>query len=194
MKTIGILALQGDFLEHLKSVEESGAQGKLVKTNSDLKNIDALILPGGESTSMGIIAEKNKLVEPIKNFIKTKKPVWGTCAGIIMLSEEITNQKRHGQVNFGGLNIKIERNYFGRQINSFEKEITINTPEKIIQKAVFIRAPGIVEYGKNVEILANIDHGDKQIPVAVRQDNILGTTFHTELSNNSELLKYFISF
>lgn len=194
MKTIGILALQGDFFEHHKAVRDVGLQAILVKEQKDLDRIDSLIIPGGESTSIGIIAERNNLVRPIKNFIKSDKPVWGTCAGLIMLANRISGQKRNGQISFGELDITVERNFFGRQINSFEKEITINTNPEIKQKVDFIRAPGIIEYAKNVQVLSEINYKNKQIPVAVRQNNILGTTFHSELSNKLDLLKYFSGF
>lgn len=194
MKTIGILALQGDFFEHLKAVQDIGLQAILVKEQKDLDRIDSLIIPGGESTSIGIIAERNNLVRPIKNFIKSDKPVWGTCAGLIMLANRISGQKRNGQISFGGLDITVERNFFGRQINSFEREISININPEIKQKVVFIRAPGIIECAKNVQVLSEINYKNKQIPVAVRQNNILGTTFHSELSNKLDLLKYFSGF
>ncbi len=189
-KTVGILALQGDFAEHAAAVERCGAAVRLVKTPGDLEAIDSLIIPGGESTAIGIVAQSTGLIKPLRAFIAAKMPVWGTCAGLIMLADRVEGQKHDGQVLLGGLNITATRNYYGRQIQSFSARLSIPkvTPDRV--NVVFIRSPGITAVGPQVEILSSY----QEAPIAVRQGNILATSFHTELDENSKFHNYFLGF
>lgn len=190
---IGILALQGDFQEHAEALRQCGARVRLVKQAADLQNIDGLILPGGESTSMGIIAEKNGMIKPLQHFIQSGKPVWGTCAGMILLASRIEGQKQAGQSSLGGLDITVQRNFFGRQKQSFEAKLSIPAVSKVPIEALLIRAPGITEIGPTVTILASYGHNSQKVPVAVRQNNILATSFHTETTEQHYLHQYFLA-
>lgn len=186
---VGVLALQGDFLEHSKALKSCGAQVRLVRKPVDLEGLDALILPGGESTTMGLIAVKNRLTKPLQDFIASGKPVWGTCAGLILLANEVEGQKKDGQTSIGGLDIKVKRNFYGSQKQSFETEITMPTISDQPIKAYFIRAPGILNIGPEVGVLAQFN----DMPVTIKQNNILATSFHTEISSQNHLHKYFLS-
>ncbi|HUC20484.1 MAG TPA: pyridoxal 5'-phosphate synthase glutaminase subunit PdxT [Candidatus Polarisedimenticolaceae bacterium] len=193
-RIVGILALQGDFAEHASAVERSGARAKLIKTAAELATIDALIIPGGESTTMGIVAKSTGLVKPLQQFVASGLPVWGTCAGLILLANQAEGQKKDGQTLLGGLDITASRNFFGRQIQSFSASLSAPkiTPQPIT--VMFIRAPGITRVGPQVEVLANQSYDGHDIPVAVRQGNILATSFHTELDINPKFHNYFLSF
>ena len=193
-KLVGILALQGDFVEHAQAIAACGAKSKLVKTARDLAGIDALIIPGGESTTMGIIAQKNNLVKPLQRYIKSDKPVWGTCAGMILLADKVEKQKQNGQIILGGLDITVSRNFFGRQLQSFAASLSVPILSESLLDVVFIRAPGITKTGPGVEVLAEYNFGGKNIPVAVRQGNILATSFHSEITKNKDFHEYFLSF
>ncbi|HEX7259680.1 MAG TPA: pyridoxal 5'-phosphate synthase glutaminase subunit PdxT [Candidatus Saccharimonadia bacterium] len=193
-RTVGVLALQGDFVEHAASIERCGAQGILVRTAIELKQIDALIIPGGESTTMGIIAESIGMVEPLQLFIASGLPVWGTCAGLIMLADKVEGGKRNGQTTLGGLDIIAARNFFGRQIQSFSASLSVPKVATEPIDVMFIRAPGITRVGYKVEVLATVSHNDSHVAVAVRQNNILATAFHTELGDDPKFHRYFLSF
>jgi pyridoxal 5'-phosphate synthase pdxT subunit len=169
-KIVGILALQGGFEAHAKIVRTLGAEPKEVRTVDDLTGIDALIIPGGESTVMTLGIEREGLGEPLRNLIANGLPTLGTCAGMIMLDRD------HLDV----LDLKAERNAFGRQLHSFEAELEIDG--KSIH-AIFIRAPWIAEHGEAVEVIANVD----EHPVAVRQRNVLAVAFHPELAGETRL-------
>jgi 5'-phosphate synthase pdxT subunit len=182
---IGVLALQGDFREHLHALKEIGVVGIPVKKAAELENINGLILPGGESTTIAKLAKVFDLFAPIQSLISKGLPIYGSCAGLILLADRILDGVA-GQETFGGLNITARRNAFGRQVDSFESEIDFASRGKIT--GVFIRAPWVEEVGPNVEVLASI-HGH---PVAVRQGNILATSFHPELTKNYEIHRYFV--
>jgi len=168
--TVGVLALQGDFEAHAKILRELGATPREVRTPDDLKGLDALVIPGGESTTMTLGIEREELATPLIDLIKTGVPTLGTCAGLIMLDRN----------HLGLLNVTTRRNAFGRQTRSFETELEIDGER---MTAVFIRAPWIEEAGDGVEVLAEVDGH----PVAVRQDNILAVAFHPELTDDARL-------
>lgn len=193
---IGVLGFQGDIEEHVAATKEALKKLKIdgsvavVKTPNELREIDALIIPGGESTVIGGLALFNKSLTVMKDRIRGGMPVFGTCAGMIMLANR-TYDRVIGETKqplIGVLDVLVERNSFGRQRESFETEldVSINDMEKL--KGVFIRAPSIREVGQGIETLAKLDG---QI-VAVRQNNIIGTCFHPELSGDTKLHEYFV--
>ena len=185
---VGVLALQGDFREHLQaldSLSELGVSSIAVKRIEELKSIDALIIPGGESTTIAKLARIFGLFEAIQSRIANGMPVYGSCAGLILLAEKIL-EGAVGQETFGGLNITARRNAFGRQVDSFEGELEFKGIGKL--NGVFIRAPWVEVVGEGVEVLAT-SHGH---PVAVRQGKILATSFHPELTANNAVHRFFI--
>lgn len=193
-KEIGVLALQGDYFEHVQVISACGAESRLVKTPDDLKGIDGLIIPGGESTTMGILAQKEGLIKPLQSFVQSGKPVWGTCAGMILLATNVEGQMQDGQATIGGLDITVSRNFFGRQTQSFEASLSIPEVSQLPIDVFFIRAPGVSKVGPDVQVLANYTLQGKDIPVALRQGNILATAFHPELTLDRSFHKYFLSF
>jgi 5'-phosphate synthase pdxT subunit len=176
---IGVLALQGAFHEHIQVLRRLGAVAVEVRKPEQLAGLDGLVLPGGESTTMGLVAERWGLVEPLRAWVHGGRPTWGTCAGMILLAERAAGQKQGGQPLLGGLDVTVNRNYFGRQVDSFETvlEVTVFDPPQ--SPAVFIRAPAITQLGPEVEPLAALPG---PIYVAVRQGAILATAFHPELT------------
>jgi 5'-phosphate synthase pdxT subunit len=185
---IGVLALQGDFREHIQAVKMAGHAGLTVRRPEELVEIDALIIPGGESTTIALLAESFGLIEPIRERITTGMPVYGSCAGMILLADRILDGAQ-GQATLGGINMTVRRNAFGRQIDSFESELAFdNSP----LRAVFIRAPWVEEVGKEVEVLAEIQGSDgARHPVAVRQGSLFATSFHPELTGDLRVHRYF---
>jgi 5'-phosphate synthase pdxT subunit len=182
---IGVLAIQGSVIEHLEHLSRiEGVTGCEVKTIKAIQSIDGIIIPGGESTTMGKLLREFELAEPLKNRIIEGMPVWGTCAGLILLADKIIDESI---VHLGVLNVTVRRNAYGSQLDSFVTKMKIPAISGKEQKLVFIRAPWIEQVGDNVEILAK--HDEKII--AVRKDNILGTTFHPELVHELEFHKYF---
>ena len=183
---VGVLALQGDFREHLSALNSlSGVVAVPVKRSDEIAQIDALVLPGGESTTIAKLAKIFDVFRTIKDRINSGLPVYGSCAGLILLSDRILDGAK-GQETFGGLDITSRRNAFGRQVDSFEGEIEFKGIGKI--NGVFIRAPWVEELGSNVEVLASVhDH-----PVAVRQGNLFATSFHPELTSDLAVHRYFI--
>ncbi|MEY4023068.1 MAG: hypothetical protein RLZ23_29 [Actinomycetota bacterium] len=180
---VGVLALQGDFREHLKASQECGHSAVEVRRESELLDVDALILPGGESTTIIHLAQNFNLYQPIKDAIASGLPVYGSCAGMILLADRIVDGIA-GQKTFGGLDITVRRNAFGRQVDSFESDLTFHGSQL---HAVFIRAPWVEEVGSGVEVLARAaDH-----PVAVRQGNLLATSFHPELTEDLAVHRFF---
>lgn len=179
---IGVLALQGAFHEHVLMLRRLGAEPSEVRKPEQLAAMDGLILPGGESTTMGLIAERWKLVEPLRAWVQAGRPIWGTCAGMILLAERATGQKEGGQPLLGGLNVTVNRNYFGRQVDSFETTLDVPLFDPPQSPGVFIRAPGITEIGPGVEPLAVLPG---PVYVAVRQGPILATAFHPELTGDT---------
>ena len=204
---IGVLALQGAFREHVNMLRSSSeADVREIRVASELKHLDGLIIPGGESTAFAIIGGgKSGMFDKLKEFVKSSKPVWGTCAGLIVLANRVNGQKRGGQSLVGGLNITVQRNYFGKQVCSFEADIappppsssSSSSPKKRLRPSpfpgIFIRAPAILETGSDVKILASVDIDEKSTVVAVRQGNLLGTSFHPELGDDTRYHQYFMN-
>lgn len=181
---IGVLSLQGAFLKHMHLLKKIGVNPVSVRYKDDLLNLHGLIIPGGESTVLSKLIMKQSLYEPLEKFI-SKYPVYGTCAGLILLSKII--EKNKIVKSFEKLDITIKRNAWGRQINSFISNLKIKEFDSTF-KGIFIRAPKINKVSSSVDILSSINNS----PVMVRQDNLLGTTFHPELSNDVRIHKYFI--
>ncbi len=185
---IGVLALQGDFREHLEAVKVAGHAALSVKTLDELNEVDALIIPGGESTTIVHLAKTFGLFNPLREKIKNGMPTYGSCAGMILLADKISNPAP-GQETLGGLDIVVRRNAFGRQVDSFETELDFAGSN---MNAVFIRAPWVESIGKDVEVLASVKASDGQVhPVAVRQGGLLATSFHPELTNDLRVHSYF---
>ena len=182
---VGILALQGDFAEHSETINLIGEEYRLIKNGSQLTNIDALILPGGESSSMNIIQQNENLFSSIKNIIDNGVPTIGTCAGAILLARNISNDSRQ---NLNVLNVTIERNAYGRQNESFEDYVSIEDMDK--EKVCFIRAPKITHVGDNVRIISKLNN---EI-VGVLQNNIVAFTFHPELTPSPNYLNWLSNF
>jgi pyridoxal 5'-phosphate synthase pdxT subunit len=173
--TVGVLALQGGFEAHAKTLRDLGAAVREVRTPDDLEGLDALVIPGGESTTITLGLERESLTEPLLEFVRAGKPTLGTCAGMIMLDRD----------HLGVLDIEVRRNAFGRQLASFETELMFEgTP----LHAVFIRAPWVEDAGAEVEVLAEVDGH----PVAVRQGNILAVAFHPELTEERRLHEWLV--
>ena len=195
---IGVLALQGAFREHIKIMTRLGADAIEVRKPEQLDDLHGLIIPGGESTSMGLIAERWGLVKPLRAWVHDGRPTWGTCAGMILLAERASGQKKGGQPLLGGLDVTVNRNYFGRQVNSFEAKLTVPVFGDVPFPAVFIRAPAIDEIGATVETLARVDTYRDGVPldagviVAVRQGSILTTAFHPELTDDPRWHQFFL--
>ncbi len=184
---IGILALQGDFEMHQKQLDKLGVRNQLVKLPQHLEKIDGLIIPGGESTTMDKLIDRFDLRQSLTGFCKTK-PVYGTCAGMILLCKHIEDNQSDVKP-LGLLDIDIVRTGYGRQVFSFEEHINANLDgEKVSFKAAFIRAPIITRMGEQVEQLAVFS--DK--PILVKEKNILAASFHAELNDNTTLLEYFL--
>lgn len=191
--TIGVLALQGAFAEHIKMVRQLGVTAREVRKPEELDGLDGLIIPGGESTSMALIAERWGLVQPLKTWVGAGKPTWGTCAGMILLSDRATGQKQGGQALIGGLDVTVNRNYFGRQIDSFEADLAVAALGDPPVHAVFIRAPAITETGAGVDVLADLtDNAGQTVAVAVQAGPILATAFHPELTDDLRWHAFFV--
>jgi 5'-phosphate synthase pdxT subunit len=173
--TVGVLALQGGFEAHAKTLRDLGASVREVRTPEDLEGLDALVIPGGESTTITLGLERESLSEPLIEFVRSGKPTLGTCAGMIMLDRD----------HLGVLDIEVRRNAFGRQLASFETDLMF---EGAPLHAVFIRAPWVEEAGPEVEVLAEVDGH----PVAVRQGNILAVAFHPELTDERRLHEWLV--
>lgn len=184
---VGVLALQGDVREHISALIACGVHPTTIRRPSELAAIDALVLPGGESTTIAQLAEIFGLLEPLATRIAAGMPVYGSCAGMILLADEILDAKE-GQKTFGGLDITVRRNAFGRQVDSFESDIAFNDGSTDLIRAVFIRAPWVERVGKDVEVLASVDTH----PVAVRSGHLLATSFHPELTADHRIHRYFI--
>lgn len=180
---VGVLALQGDFREHLKAAEMCGHTPVDVRRVSELESIDSLILPGGESTTIIQLAQNFDLYQPIRSAIAQRLPVYGSCAGMILLADRIIDGIKD-QKSFGGLDITVRRNAFGRQVDSFESDLDFNGKSL---HAVFIRAPWVEEVGAGVEVLSTAANH----PVAVRQGSLLATSFHPELTEDLAVHRYF---
>jgi 5'-phosphate synthase pdxT subunit len=190
---IGVLALQGAFLEHANVLRKLGASPVEVRLPQDLAGLDGLIIPGGESTTIGKLAVQFGLLEPLRQFIEADRAVWGTCAGLIFLARDIGPTGSGGHVvpaRIPVMDIVVDRNAFGRQVDSFEADLRPSfAPGDVPFRAVFIRAPRIEAAGDDVEILATLDDGTI---VAARQEKLLVTAFHPELTDDPRFHQYFL--
>ena len=175
---VGVLALQGGYAAHAAILRDLGAEVREVRTPSDLDGLDGLVMPGGESTTMTLGVEREGLAEPLREFAASGAPVFGTCAGMIMLDRE----------HLGVLDLRCARNAFGRQLHSFEADLDVDGLDSGPVHAIFIRAPWVDERGEAVEVLASVDGH----PVAVRQGNVLAVSFHPELSDERRLHERFL--
>ncbi|MFY9325141.1 MAG: pyridoxal 5'-phosphate synthase glutaminase subunit PdxT [Candidatus Nanopelagicales bacterium] len=192
-KTVGVLALQGDVREHAKMLLDLGVAVTLVKKATDLSSLDGLVIPGGESTTISMLINRANLMQPLRDFIKTEKAVYGSCAGMILLSDQLLDG-RTDQETIGGIDITVRRNAFGRQVDSFEKEIDLGAIGISKFMAVFIRAPLVEKVGGQVEIIAALPNtGQDSRIVMVQQGKLLATSFHPELTGDNRIHKYFIS-
>jgi 5'-phosphate synthase pdxT subunit len=189
---VGVLALQGDVREHLRALEAAGADAVPARTAADLDAVDGLVLPGGESTTIGKLLDIFGLLDPLRARIKDGMPAYGSCAGMILLADEVlggTTDLPTGQPTVGGLDVTVRRNAFGRQVDSFETDLDVAGVDGGPLHAVFIRAPWVERAGAGVEVLATVhDH-----PVAVRQGALLATSFHPELTSDTRLHEFFVS-
>ena len=189
---VGVLALQGDFREHINALSHCQAEAIEVRRVSELESIDALIIPGGESTTIVSLAKTFEMFEPIKKRIADGMPTYGSCAGMIMLANHIVAAKE-GQETFGGIDITVRRNAFGRQVDSFETDISAPAISNSPIRAVFIRAPWVEKVGKDAEVLATYAGSDgASHAVAVRQGHLLATAFHPEITDDYSVHRYFL--
>lgn len=191
---IGVFALQGDVAEHLRALKRLGIETEAVRRPEELDRCDGLILPGGESTTMDKLARKFGLADPLRDRIRSGMPTFGTCAGLIMLADQVLDGKPD-QETLGGLAITCRRNAFGRQVDSFETTLSFDGLADPVH-AVFIRAPWVEVAGSEVEVLARID-SDHPSPaagriVAVRQGPLLATSFHPEVGEDLRIHQYFV--
>ncbi len=183
---VGVLAIQGDFAEHIAVLKRLGMQGREIRLPHQLADIDGLIIPGGESTTLSRLMNIYDLREPITRMANEGKAIWGTCAGMIMMAKEITEED---PVPLGLMDIGVLRNAFGRQVDSFEQDLTINQLDQAPFHGVFIRAPAIIRIGQEVDIMASLPDGQ---PVAVCQHKLMATAFHPELTGDNRLHRYFL--
>ena len=197
---IGVLALQGDVAEHLRAIGEAGAQGIAVRRPGELDEVDGLIIPGGESTTMWKLTVIFELLDPLRKRLGSGLPVFGSCAGMIMLADRIAGA-RPDQETLGGLDITVRRNAFGRQVDSFEEDLHIPEIAQLTRtppghpstfKAVFIRAPWVEQMGEGVQVLARVERGPAAgRVVAIRYGNLLATSFHPEVTGDHRIHEYF---
>jgi len=183
---VGVLAVQGDFAEHLALLRKLGVEGYEVRLPQQLEDLSGLIVPGGESTTLSRLMSLYDLREPVAQMAKNGLPVWGTCAGMIMMAQEITEQD---PIPLGVMDIGVHRNAFGRQVDSFEMDLNVACFGDSPFHAVFIRAPAIMRAGKDVDVLASLPDGQ---PVAVQQGKMLATSFHPELTDDARFHQYFL--
>ncbi len=185
---IGVLALQGDVREHARALEASGARATSVRRESELAEVDALVIPGGESTTIIKLARVFDLLEPLRQRIKEGMPAYGSCAGMILLANQLVDGA--GQETVGGIDMLVRRNAFGRQVDSFEADLAMKGLGSAAIRAVFIRAPWVESVGPGVEVLATMP--DPTRIVAVRQGRLLATAFHPELGGDHRVHRHFV--
>lgn len=204
---VGVLALQGSFREHCTLLNRAGAEAVEVRKAEHLNGCSGLIIPGGESTTMANIARRWGLFEPLREFAGSGRAVWGTCAGLIFLAERATGQKEGGQELLGGLDVTVNRNFFGSQIDSFECEVPCKIPNDTDgspYRCIFIRAPAILQTGPKVEVLAEYKIPEEKkasmtedkvdsVAVAVKQGTLMATSFHPELTADFRWHQLFLS-
>ncbi|GMF36551.1 unnamed protein product [Phytophthora fragariaefolia] len=208
--TVGVLALQGAFEEHIAMLEglrATSAAGQrvvvkavAVRLPEQMQGVDALVLPGGESTTIGKVATRWGLVGPLKQWVAAGRPIWGTCAGMIMLSQQAKHAEEGGQTLIGGLDVEVSRNFFGAQVRSFEM-LVAGPPgfDAEPYNAVFIRAPAIISVGEHIEVLSRVENAKPadgsdpmDVIIAARKDNILVTAFHPEITDDARWHQYFL--
>lgn len=210
---VGVLALQGAFAEHMEALEALrvvdardgspvavSVRAEAVRLPAQLEGLHALVLPGGESTTMGKVAARWGLVEPLQRWVADGRPIWGTCAGMIMLAQSAKHAEEGGQTLIGGLDVQVSRNFFGAQVRSFE--MLVDGPPGFNDRpynAVFIRAPAIISVGEEIEVLSRIQHATpadgsdpQDVIIAARKNNILVTAFHPEITDDTRWHQYFI--
>jgi 5'-phosphate synthase pdxT subunit len=187
-RRVGVLALQGAFALHGRALARLGVDAVEVRTPADLASVDALVLPGGESTTMSKLLEAMDLFDPLAERLEAGMPALGTCAGMILLAREVLDG-RQDQRSFGAIDISVRRNAFGRQVDSFEADLEVTGLPEAPVHAVFIRAPVVEAVGADVEVLAQVEHGR---PVACRQGSVLVTSFHPELSPDLRVHELFL--
>ena len=185
---VGVLALQGDFREHIAVLQSLGADARPVRRPEELAQVGGLVIPGGESSVIDKLSRIFDLAEPLKSAIRGGLPVYGTCAGLIMLADRVLDAIV-GQQSLGGLNISVRRNAFGSQLDSFETDLDIPAIGEPPMHAVFIRAPVVEQVGEGVVALATLSDGRV---VAVEQGNLLGTSFHPEMTGDTRFHEYFL--
>lgn len=189
--TVGVLALQGDVREHLAALDRLGVPTVRVRRPEELDAVDALVVPGGESTTMGRLARTFDLLDPLRKRVAAGLPVLGTCAGMIMLADRVLDGTP-GQETVGGLDVTVRRNAFGRQVDSFEGPVRVAGIDGSVH-GVFIRAPWVEEVGAGVEVLARVEHGAAAGRiVAVRQGRLVATSFHPEVGDDSRVHGLFV--
>ena len=188
---VGVLAVQGDVREHLAALTEAGVEVRRVRRPSELDGLSGIVLPGGESTTIDKLTRAFELREPLCSLLKAGLPAYGSCAGMILLADRVLGAAP-GQQTFGGIDMTVRRNAFGGQIESFEEDLDFAGVDGGPMRAVFIRAPWVEDVGPGVEVLASIRAGaqDRRI-VAVRQDNLLATSFHPEISGDHRVHRLF---
>ncbi len=183
---VGVLGLQGDFREHARALEDSGATPVVVKTPEALAGVDALVLPGGESTTIGKLLDRFELLQPLRRRVSDGMPLYGTCAGLILMAKEIEGPQDAPQ-RVGLMDISARRNAYGRQLDSFETDLDVDGLDAPF-RAVFIRAPAVERTGDGVEVLASVDGR----PVLVRQGHLLASTFHPEMTGDNRVHEMFV--
>ncbi len=188
---IGVLALQGDFREHMVALAEIGIGAVAVKTAEEIVAIDALVIPGGESTTISKLAKSFNLFDLISDRISNGMPTYGSCAGMILVAKSIQDPAS-GQDSFGGIDMVVKRNAFGRQVDSFEADLDFKGITEPKVRGVFIRAPWVESCGPNVEVLAKVEIEGNSHPVAEREGKVLATAFHPELTGDFRVHRYFV--
>lgn len=186
---IGVLALQGDVREHVRALQAAGARSTLVRRPDELESVDGLIIPGGESTTLWRLAMSFEMLEPLRKILSAGLPAFGSCAGMIMLADRLVDGV-DGQETFGGIDMTVRRNAFGRQVDSFESDISLTGVTGPPLRAVFIRAPWVEQAGDEVEILGTDERAGRI--VAVRQGPLLATSFHPELTGDPRIHQLFV--
>lgn len=183
---VGVLGLQGDFREHARALEASGASAVVVKTPDQLAGVDALVMPGGESTTIGKLLDRFDLLEPLRDRATRGMPLYGTCAGLILMATEIEG-RQDAPHRLGVMDLAVRRNAYGRQVDSFETDLDVDGLDQPY-RAVFIRAPVVERTGDAVEVLASVDGK----PVLVRQGSMLASTFHPEMTGDNRVHEMFV--
>lgn len=189
---IGVLAVQGDVREHLAALAECDVIARPVRRPAEVEEVDGLVIPGGESTTMDKLVRAFDLAEPLRKRLATGMPAYGSCAGMIMLADHLVDAAE-GQQTLGGIDMTVRRNAFGRQVESFEEDLRVATVDGPPVRAVFIRAPWVERVGPQVEVLATVEAGPAAGRiVAVRQGNLLATSFHPEITGDIRVHRLFV--